>query len=345
MQTRRASSKFIGATGGTELRFTASGDKATAAVDHLVALVPRLDSQRPRWKASNWSADPDSRACPAASGRLRPRARESSRRPRRAGRGDAELVDSEPDQERHELGSPAASPQTSTASLRMRGADDSAMDPGPPVGRGLHGCQRPLTVETERVLHEVVGPDREESASAAISSARPAASGVSIIAPSSGSEPASSDRARRARCSTPRPRQPGQKEAQIGRGAARQDGPQLSLESLRVGERESRPPLPTPARNGGVLSAPKSSVRTVAMPGEERSAAPAPQRVLPASASLMLRGRRARCEQPDAFGAGREPRGHFRGVPALQRRRILRPSRVTAGSVATRPARATPSAR
>lgn len=46
---RRANAKSIlevlalGATGGTELTLTASGDEATAAVDHLVALVPRLD--------------------------------------------------------------------------------------------------------------------------------------------------------------------------------------------------------------------------------------------------------------------------------------------------------------
>ena len=33
----------LGATGGTELTLSASGDEATAAVDHLVALVPRLD--------------------------------------------------------------------------------------------------------------------------------------------------------------------------------------------------------------------------------------------------------------------------------------------------------------
>jgi phosphocarrier protein HPr len=46
---KRANAKSIlevlalGATGGTELTLTASGDDATAAVDRLVALVPLLD--------------------------------------------------------------------------------------------------------------------------------------------------------------------------------------------------------------------------------------------------------------------------------------------------------------
>ena len=96
----------------------------------------------------------------------------------------------------------------------------------------------------------------------------------------------------------------------------------------------SRPPTPCSARNGGVLSAPKSSVRTVAM----RSASGAQQRLqrlhvlLLGRPALRVEERQLAAQQADAVGAGLQrgasPRPPCRRSPAVA---ATRPSVVAAG--------------
>ena len=208
-------------------------------------------------------------------------------------------------------GSPPASPQTSTgmpaACAGRHDARDQA-DHGRVVRDREAGDRRVLAVGGERVLDEVVRPDREE-----VASPRDRA-GVEAPPRAPRSSRRRAGRARRARRRRARVERALADGVDVGRprppsapgSAARVAGDAQQRAQLRVepaGAREREPDAaraeqarrrPASARNGGVLSAPKSSVRTVAIRfGERARAAARARRRAPARSARRVASRNA----------------------------------------------------
>ena len=210
-------------------------------------------------------------------------------------------------------GSPAASPHTSTV-LPAACAASTTWATRPRtigLGRGRGGGDRPVAVEAERVLHEVVRPDREE-----------VGLGRDLGGARRPLRASRSSRRRRRRAGDECAHRPHllcrlderEQDAQPCSLAGPDDRAQLVLEAPRDGRASAsgRGRL-IPARNGGVLSAPKSSVRTVAT--RPRSRASAGASAATCSSSLGQRARREegqlRAQEPDALGARLETRRHL----------------------------------
>ena len=305
----------LGATGGSELRARADGDDAptpsrrspTARRTRLGEAPGDRSTSRATAAASRPSA-PGGRAA-----HLRELQRAHQRRVGTRAARDAQLVDAEADEQRQDARVDAASPQTSTGIPRPCARRDDARDQRRARAGGT-ARRRPARSGRRRSVAAVrsLVPIERKSAAAARSGRRRPPRAVSIIAPSAGS--GAGDR-----------RDGGLQQLAHGVELAgaftigsrmrsrvarrRDDRAQLRVE--RLGRLRAARPMPRAARrarNGGVLSAPKSSVRTVATRSASRRA-PAPARARCSSSvgqASASRNAELGAQQPDALGAGRE---------------------------------------
>ena len=257
----------LGATGGTELVISASGSDAAEAIERLAELVSGL--------AVTTARSSTARADGATSASRASAAERSAERPRtiprtRSMRAGATLSSSMPRPTKiaTSSGTPAASPQTSTvipmscaavttAAMCVRTRGSAAV--------ATEACGRSRSSSSVLETRSFV-PIERKSASSAISLARRAASGVSIIAPSSNarSVPQASRRRRPHGADLLRRLHEWKENPQARARAGDDDRAELRRQGIRVRERERQTALRVSARKGGVLSAPKSKVRTVA---------------------------------------------------------------------------------